>query len=297
MLYVVNYTSPDEVSGRLGIHLAHEEDGSAVLSLCGKGQENTALLKTTEKGFIPSMKKSIEYIGRKVGMIEKTDDAVYTCAFDNKVSEVMLYLKNTKLSLEEEKEGADAPMFLRAITEEIENADEKKRRYPRDLIVFVADKSAGKLDVRCDHRNIVYTPIVIEGETYNVVMVVPKWPTWKNLRFPVYFALDATTDKREVTRNQVEFVDIDEANKCFEEYAKCQEEREVAAAVGKLNDKFGSAAHRKNKGGNNKMSKGKGGSKNGGFGKNNVSRTGVPSMYKGNAQSGKQKNPRKSGNR
>lgn len=329
MLYLLNKCSSDTEIGGLGVHLAHDGDTTTV-SLCGRGQENTPILVSTEKGIAQSIRKSIGYIGRKTESLKEEDNATFAALFTDKPSEVALYIKGLKISLEPSTDDSAAPIIIKGVEDsEVTDVAEGKEKvwYPKDIVVVATDKQSDKLVLRCDKRNIVGEPIAIQGEQYDLIMFIPKWPTWSVLKFPAYFSIGTkTTDKageavyntvcsvklgsrtaNGVAKNQIDEVDIAEANDYLAESERRFREKNLSNAVDRINKKYGSnqakdhqRRNNKDEGGNTKMAKGKGNS-----GKNNKSgsRTGVPPMYtdKGgntkSAQNSNKKNPRKSGNR
>lgn len=326
MLYVINQCKSDEKLGGLGIHLSCEND-TTVVSLCGKGQNNVPILSSVEKGIGGSIRKSINYIGKKTGTIKGEQDAIFAALFDDKPSEISIYIKGSKISLEPSQVDGDNLVVVNSIADDAIN---EEKRYPKDIIVVATDKRDGKLALRCDKRNIVGKPIVVTGEVYDVIMFIPKWPTWATLKFPAYFSVVSETTgenneknrdvvcaiklgsrkEKDVVRNQVDMVDPHEADEYLAESERLLNERNMKLAVDRMNKKNGAVSakngnNKTNNGGANTMAKGKN-NKNGNPKGNG--RTGVPSMYgnkgngtKGNgtkpAQGGNKKNFRKNGNR
>lgn len=236
-------------------------DGDVLLSLVTPDGSTVPLLCSKENAILQSIRRSIDYVGRKTSTLKKSSDgvSVETKLFQDKATEIAFYVKGEKISLEpieidEDSQEPGAVMSIDVVKEE-EDANNKKK-YPRDLVVVICDRDLGEdaATAHFDKRNITGEPIYILIENgYQAVVIVPKWPVWSDLKFPVYmcFTREGKTgddaiigaiklDSRQengVVKNQVSDVDYSEASTYLKESQKIFEQQQMQASVNKINRK------------------------------------------------------------
>lgn len=296
MLFIRNLT--DEANSDFAVCMT-KTDETVGLRLFLPNEEEITILTSSVPDIDQSIKRSIEHIGKNTDTLCETASGL-SCSLAEKPTEVAFYVKGERIGIVADDETL--PVNVEVIPEK--TSDEKQRRYPRDMVLFICERDAeNDVVLNVDNRNLVGKPIVASTEKYQFVLAMIKWPIWNNLRFPVYMYMTqgekefgatqlGSRTENKITKNQLDIdVEVSEAKSYLEESARIMAER--AEQAKRHNNENGGGYH-KNKGDNVK-----GSGRDGGYNKGNRDGKFSSKHPKGNngAFGGKGKNFRRNGQR
>lgn len=237
MLFIKNYAQKSE-NEKFEVSMEHYGEDNVIVSLNLPGANSVPILTSTVPGLGTSIKRSIEFIGKKTASLTKEEQYMSAALLADVPTEVAFFVKDKKIALVEGKDPeAILPIVVDPVEEQNEEDDKPKKRYPRDMIVLICPKKDVQARLEYDSRNLVGAPIIATiGEEYQIILAMVKWPTWSNLKFPVYMCVSYGDDaigafklgsrvENKVNKNQVEDADIETAREYLNESAKIMSEK------------------------------------------------------------------------
>lgn len=251
MLFIKNLT---KLAGS-DIRIAMKTGTEITVSLTIAEEAPIILVKSAIEGITSNLKKSFEYIGNAVGVLDKDDTTVSTQLLSNKVTELGFLVKDAKAVFKDTKEF---PVTI-GIYDEKDQAEDS--HYPRDMIVFIVPRverseTPGTSGVEKDYtlvvdrRNIGCPTIVHDIGDYRIIGMFVKWPIWMRLKFPAYAYIKDEDDnalagiklgyktEKKMTRNQVIDVEVSEAvDYLTESFRILKENREKKGSNNKESNK------------------------------------------------------------
>lgn len=218
MIFIKNLTKLN--GSEIEIGLTENGDGVSI-SLTIAKETSITLAKTTTEGVASTLRRSVERIGKLVDVLKVDGETTSTCLLDNKPTELNFVVKNSKVVI---KKSDEFPVTIGKYEEE----DEKNNvHYPRDLIVFIVNKTVDGVDkdyrLVVDRRNLGAPIFTTDIGDFRIIAMPVKYPMWSRLKFPAYAYIKGNDDEvlteiklgfkqdRKITKNQVLEVEPNEA--------------------------------------------------------------------------------------
>ena len=246
MLFIKNYLTKEH-----GIQFrvcGKEVEGKTIISLNSineNGEEDSlSILHSSVPDIFQSIKKSLNYIGKRTDSVVSEDGYVSTQLLDNTATEVAFYVKTLKTIIvpsKDENTVFDLPIEIKSIEEDQLKKENTTKHYPRDMIAIIVPTSKGEnaYELICDERNLAEPACVcVSPAGYAVIIMLVRYPIWGNLKFPAYtcvkvdgeeigaFKLGSRIENK-ISKNKIENVDFSEAKEFLDETFRIKAEKEA----------------------------------------------------------------------
>lgn len=234
MIFIKNFSN--EANSSFGIRSERAGDETNLSLIMADGSELLSI-KSSIPGLSGSIRRSIEGIGKATNTLEKSDTAIASVLYDDKPTEIAVYIKDQKVALVQGDGDKIIPINVEVVPNETDEEGKPKKRYPRDMVIIIVDKpESGDTRLVCDDRNLATKPIVATLDKFQVIFAMVKWPIWSNLKFPVYMYVEqgeniigaiqlGSRTENKITKNQIEDVDAQTAKDYLDESAKILQQR------------------------------------------------------------------------